>query len=97
VIESIEVLPTPNSEVGLKIADLYDGAAKKAALREGDIIVAVGKARVRSFNELVLSLANVTGPVEVTYVAGSSGKVEKTIVTPVEGKIGVGVVPADLR
>ena len=94
VIESVEVVPTQSA---LRITDIYDGAAKRAALREGDVIVSVGKTRVQTFNELALTLANVTGPVEVTYLQAGTNKVEKTMVTPVDGKIGVGVVPVDVR
>lgn len=97
LVEPVEVLPVPATETGLRIAELFDGAAKDAALREGDIIIGVGRVRVRTFDELVLSLANVTGSVEITYIAGGNGKTEKALVTPVDGKIGVGVVPVDLR
>lgn len=97
LIGSPELLPAPSAETGLRIQDLYEGAARQAALRQGDIIVAVGNARVRTFNELAQTLASVKGPVEVTYLAGGTGKTEKAIVTPVDGKIGVGVVPVDLQ
>lgn len=97
VIESVEVLPTQVTETGMRITDLYEGAARQAALREGDIIVLVGEARVRNFDDLVAALARANGPVDVTYIAGGNNKLEKTTLTPVEGKIGVGVIPVSIR
>ena len=93
----IEIVPAIPTESGLRITELFDGAAKKASLREGDVILSIGKVRTQTFEELVNVLALVTSPVEVTYLAGGSGKTEKVVITPVDGKIGVSVVQVAIK
>ena len=92
------VPPTnPGSESGLKITDLYDGSAKKADLRAGDVILGVGKTRTRTFEELQAALAESKGDVDLIFLNSENGKVEKLPLKPLDGKIGVGVIPVNLN
>jgi V8-like Glu-specific endopeptidase/tetratricopeptide (TPR) repeat protein len=85
-------------ETGLKIADITDeGAAKKAGLNAGDIIVNIGSKRVRSFDELAAALATTKGAVEIVIIKSESGKRETFSVTPLAGKIGVSVDPVEVK
>ena len=63
----------------------------------GDVIVLVGAARTQSFEELTRALGAARGPTEISFVNGFNQKVEKLTVRPVDGKIGVAVVPVALR
>jgi membrane-associated protease RseP (regulator of RpoE activity) len=84
----------PNVPNGLQVTEVFDNtAAKKAGLRAGDIITAVGGTRVQSFEELQQALARSNGEVDVTFVDASKGKTDKARVKPQDGKIGVAVVP----
>lgn len=83
-----------NTPSGLQVTEVIDNtAAKKAGLRAGDIITAVGATRVQTFDELRQALAQSKGEVELSFLEGSSHKAEKAKVTPRDGKIGVAVVP----
>jgi hypothetical protein len=84
------------SEYGLKITDIYDGPAKTADLRAGDVILGLGETRTQSFEELQQALATAKGPTEIVFLNGESHKVEKLPITPTDGKIGVAVVPTAL-
>jgi membrane-associated protease RseP (regulator of RpoE activity) len=82
-----------NAPGGMQITEIADdSAAKKAALRAGDIITSVGASRIESFEDLQKALANANGEVEVAYLNGATMKTEKTKVSPRNGKIGVTVV-----
>ena len=82
-----------NAPGGMQITEVTDdGAAKKAALRAGDIITSVGGSRTDSFEALQSALANAKGEVEVAFLNGANMKPEKTRLTPRNGKIGVAVV-----
>ena len=85
-------------EKGMKITEVADGgAAKKAGLRAGDIIVSVGTKRVRNLDELAAALAEVKGSVDAIVIRGETGKREAISIAPETGKIGVSVVPAELN
>jgi hypothetical protein len=84
------------SEWGLKVTDVYDGPAKTADLRAGDVILGLNQTRTQSFEELQQALATAKGPTEIVFINGESHKVEKLPITPTDGKIGVAVVPAAL-
>ena len=86
---------TPQGEWGLKITDVLDGAAKKADLRPGDVILGVGTTRTQTFEELQQALAASNKPVDIVFINSESKKVEKLSVTPVNGKIGVAVISVD--
>jgi S1-C subfamily serine protease len=86
-----------SAEYGLQVTDVLEGTARKAGMRAGDVIVNVGSARTQSFEELQQALGASRGPTEISFVNGYSRKVEKLTVTPVDGKIGVAVVPVALR
>jgi hypothetical protein len=76
---------------GLKITDLYDGTAKTAGLRKGDIILKVDGTRTQSFEELRATLSTGKDKVLVEYIDGTSGETDKRTI-PVDGtKIGVSV------
>ena len=88
----------PAAETGMKIVESIDGAAARAAdLRANDIILAVGNQRVRTFAELQSALAQTNGETAIVFINAESGKTEKLFITPVAGKIGVAVVPVDLK
>jgi len=93
-----EVTPQPAPQGGLRIDDVVPGgAAKKADLRRGDVIIGVGTTRTQSFEELQKALAANSGNLEIVFLNPESRKMEKASVTPVDGKIGVMVVPVMLR
>jgi membrane-associated protease RseP (regulator of RpoE activity) len=83
---------------GLRIDDVVAGsAAKKANLRRGDVIIGVGTARTQSFEDLQKALSGSSGNLEVVFLNAENRKMEKARVTPVDGKIGVAVVPVSMR
>jgi len=83
---------------GLRIDEVVPGgAAKKADLRKGDVIIGVGTTRTQSFEELQKALSAGSGNLEVVFLNSENRKMEKARVTPVDGKIGVAVVPVSLR
>ena len=84
-------------EYGLQVSNVLDGAAKKANLQTGDIILGIGKTRTQSFEELQQALADSKGPTEVVFINHENKKVEKLAITPVDGKIGVAVDPIDVH
>jgi len=88
-------------EAGLQITDIYDGPAKTADLRKGDIILGVGQTRTQTFAELQKALADAKpddkGKVEIVFVNSENRKIEKIPVAPVGGKLGVAVQPVDVR
>ena len=87
-----------SAHYGLLIDDVVaGGAAKKADLRKGDVIIGVGTTRTQSFEDLQKALASNTGNLEVVFLNAENRKMEKAKVTPVDGKIGVAVVPITLR
>ena len=76
---------------GLKITDLYEGTAKVAGLRKGDIILKVDGTRTQSFEELRATLSTGKDSVVVEFIDGTSGETDKRTI-PVDGtKIGVSV------
>lgn len=99
---SVVVESTParavNAEYGLQIMEISDGgSAKKAQLRVGDVILSVDKTRTQSFEELQQALAAAKGQTDIVFLNGESKKVEKLPLTPVDGKIGVAVVPVRVQ
>ncbi len=89
--------PQPNATIpfgvatGLKITDLYEGTAKSAGLRKGDIILKVDGTRTQSFEELRATLSTGKDKVVVEYIDGTSGETDKRTI-PMDGtKIGVSV------
>ena len=82
------------TETGLRITDLYEGTAKVAGLRKGDIIVKVNGTRTQSFEELRATLSTGKDKVEVEYIDGTSGTTEKKSVGVDGTKIGVSVAEA---
>lgn len=101
-IPTLALAPSQNnsapSESGLRIDELVDGGvAKDVDLRPGDVIVGVGKIRVQTFEELKLALSLANGEVDIVFINGESGKLERLPLTPNEGKIGVAVVPVELK
>ncbi len=89
--------PLTGSESGLQITDLTDGPAKKAQLHVGDIILGIGQTRTQTFDQLQSALAAAKGQAEVVFINNESKNVEKLPVTPVDGKLGIAVVPAYVR
>jgi len=105
VIEGVETVPTTNSlpsgtagdEWGLKVTQVMEGgAAKKADLRPGDIILGIGQTRTQTLSELQQALASARGQAELVFINQDNKKIEKIPVTPTDGKIGVAVEPVDL-
>src|SRR5205823_636115 len=77
---------------GMKITQLDDGVAKAAGLRIGDVILQVNGAATPTFDALKAAL-QADGEVEVIFLNSENGKVEKMMLTPDNGLIGVSVVP----
>jgi membrane-associated protease RseP (regulator of RpoE activity) len=85
-------------QIGMRIINVIDGgAAKKADLRQNDVILGVEDRRVNSFEELQSALAQATGEVNIIFINGENGKLERLPVTPINGKIGVAVAPIHLK
>jgi len=79
------------AETGLKITDLYEGTAKVAGLRKGDIILKVDGTRTQSFEELRATLSTGKDRVVVEYIDGTSGETDRRTVLLDGTKIGVSV------
>ena len=76
---------------GLKITDLYEGTAKIAGLRKGDIILKVDGTGTQSFEELRATLSTGKDKVMVEYIDGTSGETDKRTVAVDDTKIGISV------
>jgi membrane-associated protease RseP (regulator of RpoE activity) len=82
----------------MQITEVTDGGiAKGVDLRPGDVILGVGKTRTRTFEELQAALAASKDEVDIVFVNGETGKVEKLPIKPDNGKIGVAVIPVPLN
>lgn len=84
-----------NREWGMQITQVFDGTAKKANLRSGDIIVRVSDTRVQSFESLQTALAG-NREVEISYIDGATKKTETKRVRVDDNKIGVEVKPVPI-
>ena len=93
VMQASAATTTTTMPAGMRISEVLEGAAKKANLHVGDIITAVGSTKTQTFDELQRALASSMGEVELTYMTPGSDKPEKTKITPMNGKIGVAVLP----
>jgi hypothetical protein len=71
--------------------------AKEVDLRVGDVILGVGNTRTKTFAELQAALAAAKEETNIIFINGESGQVEKLPIKPVDGKIGVSVVPQELN
>ncbi len=89
--------PLPD-QIGMQIIDVIEGgAAKKADLRQNDVILGVEDRRVNSFEELQSALSQAKGEVNIIFINGENGRLERLPVVPVNGKIGVAVAPIHLK
>jgi len=66
-------------------------------LRVGDVIVGVGNTRTQTFAELQAALAAVKEEIDIIFINGENGEVEKLPIKPIDGKIGASVVSQDLN
>jgi len=85
------------NEWALRIDKVMDGPAKKADLREGDVIMGVGQTRTQTLAELQQALASARGQVDIVFINKESNKIEKVQVTPDNGKLGIEVHPVDVQ
>ena len=85
------------SEWALRIDKVMDGPAKKADLREGDVIMGVGQTRTQTLSELQQALASARGQVDIVFLNKDSKKIEKVQVTPDNGRLGIEVHPVDVQ
>jgi len=83
-------------QYGLQVTRVFEGGAKKADLRSGDVILGVGKTRVESFEALQAALIGAK-EVDIVFFNNESKKVEKLPVKVDDGKIGVEVVPVAMQ
>jgi membrane-associated protease RseP (regulator of RpoE activity) len=89
--------PLPD-QIGMRILDLIDGGvAKQVDLRPNDVILGVDDRQINSFDELQAALAQAKGEVNIIFINGENGRLERLPLTPVNGKIGVVVGPIKLR
>jgi hypothetical protein len=93
----VETTTATASEWALKIDKVMDGPAKKADLREGDVIMGVGQTRTQTLAELQQALAAARGQVDIVFLNKESQKIEKVQVTPDNGKLGIEVHPVDVQ
>jgi hypothetical protein len=84
------------SQYGLQVTRVFEGGAKKADLRSGDVILGIGKTRTESFEALQAALVGAK-EVEIVFFNNESKKVEKLPVKVDDGKIGVEVVPVVMQ
>jgi membrane-associated protease RseP (regulator of RpoE activity) len=98
VVDSpIVTTPVVATEWGMLITEeTRTGPASAAGMRVNDIILNVGGMRTQTFDQLANALATV-GPVEVVFFNSESKQTEKTMVTPVNGRIGVTAQPVEVR
>ncbi len=89
--------PPSGSESGLQITEVMDGPAKDGKLQVGDIILGIGPTQTQTFDELQSALAASKGKVEVVFINHENKNVEKLPITPINGKLGVAVVPTAVR
>jgi hypothetical protein len=85
-----------STQYGLQITRVFDGGAKKADLRTGDVILGIGQTRTESFEALQAALVGAK-EVEIVFLNNESKKVEKLPVKVDDGKIGVEVVPVVMQ
>ena len=79
-----------NSEWGMKVTQVAPaGAAAKANLRAGDIILTANGKRTQSFDDLTAALAGQNEPIDIVMINGENNKLEKLRIVPANGKIGV--------
>jgi len=90
------VVPAENAQYGLQITRVFEGGAKKADLRTGDVILGVGQTRVESFEALQAALVGAK-EVEIVFLNNESRKVEKLPVKVDDGKLGIEVVPVAMQ
>jgi len=93
----IDTTTATASEWALKIDKVMDGPAKKADLREGDVIMGVGQTRTQTLAELQQALAAARGQVDIVFLNKESQKIEKVQVTPDNGRLGIEVHPVDVQ
>ena len=96
----IIIVETPiiATEYGMLITEQSrTGPASQAGMRVKDIILSVGGRRVQSFDQLAGALALADGPVEVVFYNSETQQTEKTLVTPVNGRIGIATEPVAIR
>jgi hypothetical protein len=86
----------PPEECGLKIMQVAPNAAARADLRVRDIVVMVAGTRTQSFAELTAALA-AAGTIEIVIINGENNQLEKMLITPLNGKIGVAADPVQLQ
>jgi len=84
------------SQYGLQVTQVFEGGAKKADLRRGDVILGVGKTRTESFEALQAALVGAK-EVDIVFLNNESKKIEKLPVKVEDNKIGVEVVPVVMR
>ena len=90
------VVPTEAPQYGLQITQVFEGGAKKADLRTGDVILGVGKTRTESFESLQVALVGAK-EVEIVFLNHESRQVEKLPVKVDDGKLGIEVVPVAMQ
>jgi len=83
-------------QYGLQVTRVFEGGAKKADLRQGDVILGVGKTRTESFEALQAALVGAK-EVEIVFLNNESKKVEKLPVKVDDGKLGIEVVPVAMQ
>lgn len=83
-------------EYGLRITEVFEGPAKDANLRAGDVIVGVGNKRTQTFEELQLALLS-NPQTDIVFINPDNQMIERLPVKVEDGKIGVAVMPIALQ
>jgi S1-C subfamily serine protease len=86
----VEQEEQPAEQAGVRILAVEaGGAAERAGLRAGDVILSFGGRRTPTFAALQAAVQRAEGPVKVIYINGENGQTEYRTVEPDDGRIGV--------
>ncbi len=87
--------PAPVVANAQQIAEIYEGPAQNAGLKDGDIILAVNERRVRKLSDLV-NMLKTDGEIVVVFYSPAKDAVEQRKLRPEDGRIGIAVIDVNV-